>query len=257
MEITGKTFIVSGGASGLGGGVVRRLSGLGANVVIADINAENGEKMATDLGNDNSRFIKTDVTSEDEVQAAVNFAAGTFGALHGAISCAGIAPGERTLSKRGVHRLATFAKTIEINLIGTFNMIRLSAEVMSKNEPLNQSGERGVIINTASVAAYEGQIGQAAYAASKGGIVGMTLPIARDLASLGIRVVSTAPGIFDTPLLAGMSEEVRTSLAAAVPFPSRLGTPEDFSFLIQHIVENDMINGETIRLDGAIRLAPR
>jgi len=256
MDITGKTFIVSGGASGLGAGVVRKLSGLGANVVIADINTESGEKMATDLG-EIGRFVKTDVTSEENVQAAVNFAADTFGALHGAISCAGIAPGERTLSKKGVHRLATFTKTIEINLIGTFNMIRLSAEVMARNEPLNESGERGVIINTASVAAYEGQIGQAAYSASKGGIVGMTLPIARDLASLGIRVVSTAPGIFDTPLLAGMPDDVRTSLAAAVPFPSRLGTPEDFSFLIQHIIENDMINGETIRLDGAIRLAPR
>lgn len=256
MEITEKTFIVSGGASGLGGGVAQRLSSLGANVVVADINAENGETMVATLG-DKSRFIKTDVTSEDDVQAAVNFAVDTFGALHGAISCAGIALGERTLSKRGVHRLSTFAKTIEVNLIGTFNMIRLSAEVMAKNEPLNESGERGVIINTASVAAYEGQIGQAAYSASKGGIVGMTLPIARDLASLGIRVVATAPGIFDTPLLAGMPDDVRTSLAAAVPFPSRLGTPEDFSFLIQHIIENDMINGETIRLDGAIRLAPR
>lgn len=256
MEIQGKTFIISGGASGLGGGAARRLLGLGANIVIADINIENGEKMVAELG-DSSRFVKTDVASEEDVQAAVDFAVNTFGAVHGAISCAGIAPGERTVSKRGVHRLSTFAKTIEINLIGTFNMIRLSAEAMAKNEPLNESGERGVIINTASVAAYEGQIGQAAYSASKGGIVGMTLPIARDLASLGIRVVTTAPGIFDTPLLAGMPDEVRTSLAAAVPFPSRLGTPDDFSFLIQHIIENDMINGETIRLDGAIRLAPR
>lgn len=256
MEIQGKTFIVTGGASGLGGGAARRLSGLGANLVIVDINAEKGEAMAAELG-DNARFVQTDVTSEDDAQAAVTAAVETFGALHGTVNCAGIAIGERTLSKRGVHRLSSFTKVIQINLIGTFNMIRLSAEAMAQNEPLNESGERGVVINTASVAAYEGQIGQAAYSASKGGIVGMTLPIARDLASMGIRIVSTAPGIFDTPLLAGMPEDVRESLAAAVPFPSRLGTPEDFAFLIQHIIENDMINGETIRLDGAIRLAPR
>ena len=256
MEIQGNTFLISGGASGLGGGTAILLSEKGANVVIADINRETGEQMSAELG-ECALFVETDVRSEDAVQSAVNLAVERYGALHGAINCAGIAPGERTLGRRGPHRLSTFTTTMEINVFGSFNVIRLTAAAMAENEPSSESGERGVIISTSSVAAYDGQIGQAAYSASKGALVGMTLPIARDLATMGIRNMTVAPGIFDTPLLAGMPDEVRDSLAQQIPFPSRLGTPADYASLVAHIIENEVLNGEVIRLDGAIRLAPR
>ncbi len=255
MQISGKTFLVTGGASGLGSGVVRKFAGMGGNVVVLDVQEEAGEAISAELG-PSVEFVKTDVTSEEEVQAAVDLAIAKFGAVHGCVNCAGIAIGERVLGRKGPHRLSSFTKVININLIGSFNVTRLAAVAMANNEP-NDGGERGVIICTASVAAYDGQIGQAAYAASKGGLVGMTLPIARELARTGIRINTIAPGIFGTPMLGGMSDEIQQSLAAAVPFPKRLGTPEDYAKLAQHIFENDMLNGETIRLDGAIRLAPK
>ncbi len=255
MQIQGSTFIISGGSSGLGAGTARRLVANGANVVLADINEEGGNTLAAELG-DQATFVATDVTSEEAVQNAVDTAVSTYGSLQGAINCAGIAIGERVVGRKGPHRLSSFTKVIQINLIGTFNLIRLASAVMSQNEP-NEGGERGVIINTTSVAAYDGQIGQAAYSASKGGVVGMTLPIAREFARMGIRVMTIAPGIFDTPMLGNMPEQVRTSLAQQIPFPSRLGTGEDYAFLAHHIIENDMLNGEVIRLDGAIRLAPK
>lgn len=256
MQIDGRVFIVTGGSSGLGAGAARRIVAAGGKVVIADINEEGGAAMVAELG-DSAVFSRTDVCSAGDVQTAVQTAIDTFGGLHGAINCAGIAIAMRTLSRSGPHDLDWFQRVININLVGSFNVIRLTAEQMATNELLNDSGERGVIINTASVAAYDGQIGQAAYAASKGGVVGMTLPIARDFASLGIRVVTIAPGIFDTPMLAGLPEKARLSLAASVPFPKRLGTPDDYAALAQHIIENNMLNGETIRLDGAIRMAPK
>lgn len=255
MEIRDNTFLVTGGSSGLGEACVRRLAGLGARVVIADINGQAGEALVADL-RENARFVHTDVTSERNVQAAVDLAVEQFGGLRGLINCAGVAIAMRVLSKRGVHDLADFARVIAINLTGTFNAIRLAADAMSRGEP-NDAGERGVIINTASVAAYEGQIGQAAYSASKGGIVSMTLPIARELARFGIRVVTIAPGIFDTPMMAGLPEQARLSLAEQVPFPQRLGRPAEYAALAQHIIENEMLNGEVIRLDGAIRMAAR
>ena len=255
MQIQGNTFLVTGGSSGLGAGTVRMLAGMGANVVAMDINEEAGNTLAAELG-DSVIFVKTDVTSEEDAQNAVNTAVETFGAIHGAINCAGIAIGERVVGREAPHRLSSFTKVISINLIGSFNVLRLAAEAMNKNEP-NEGGERGVVINTASVAAYDGQIGQAAYAASKGGIVGMTLPIARELAKFGIRVATIAPGIFATPMLGGMPQKVQDSLAQAVPFPKRLGTADDYAQLAKYIIENDMLNGETIRLDGAIRLAPK
>ena len=255
MELKGSAFIVTGGASGLGEASVRMLVEGGANVVIADLQAENGQALAHDLGK-SARFIKTDVTSEDEGTAAVAFAGQEFGALQGLVNCAGIAIAEKTVGKNGPHRLASFTRCISVNLIGSFNMIRLAAAIMVKGQP-NTAGERGVIINTASVAAYDGQIGQAAYSASKGGIVGMTLPIARDLSRDGIRVCTIAPGIFETPMLLGLSNEVQDALGKMVPFPSRLGRPAEYAALAQHIIENEMLNGETIRLDGAIRMAPR
>ena len=252
MDIQGKVFIVTGGASGLGEGTARRLSSLGAKIVVADLQAERGETVAGEIG---GRFIKCDVSNEADGQAAVDAAVG-LGKLMGLVNCAGIAPAMKTVGKDGPHALSVFSKTITVNLVGSFNMIRLAAAAMARNEP-ESTGERGVLISTASVAAYDGQIGQAAYAASKGGIVGMTLPIARDLARNGIRNMTIAPGIFGTPMLFGMPKEVQDALAASVPFPSRLGTPEDYAKLVQHIVENDMLNGEVIRLDGAIRLAPK
>ena len=252
MDISGKVVIVTGGASGLGEGTARRLAGLGAKVVIADMQAERGEAVAKDIG---GVFVRCDVSSEADGQAAVD-AATRLGKLVGLVNCAGIAPAEKTVGKNGAHALATFSKTIMVNLVGSFNMIRLAATAMSANQP-EATGERGVLISTASVAAYDGQIGQAAYSASKGGVVGMTLPIARDLARNGIRNMTIAPGIFGTPMLFGMPQEVQDALAAGVPFPSRLGTPEDYAKLVQHIFENDMLNGEVIRLDGAIRLAPK
>lgn len=255
MEIAGKVFIVTGGASGLGEGTARMLVANGAKVVIADMQAEKGEAIAKELGTTNAAFVKCDVSQEADGQAVVAKAV-AMGKLMGLVNCAGIAPGEKTIGKTGAHTLATFTKTITVNLVGSFNMIRLAAEAMSKNEP-EATGERGVLISTASVAAYDGQMGQAAYSASKGGVVGMTLPIARDLARNGIRNMTIAPGIFGTPMMFGMPQDVQDSLAAAVPFPSRLGTPQDYAKLAKHIIENDMLNGEVIRLDGAIRLAPR
>ncbi len=253
MKIAGNTFLVSGGASGLGAACVRLLAQAGANVVIADLNRTAGEALASELG---VRFAPTDVTDEASVQAAVQLALQSFGALHGSIQCAGIALAEKVHGKSGPNALAGFVKTIQINLIGTYNVLRLTTAAMMQNAP-NPAGERGVVINTASVAAYDGQIGQAAYAASKGGIVSMTLPLAREFARHGIRVMAIAPGIFDTPLLAGLPEPARQSLAQQVPFPPRLGRPEEFAALVRHIVENEMLNGEVIRLDGAIRMAPR
>ena len=255
MEIQNKTFLITGGGSGLGAATARLLVESGANVLIADINAGTGESIAAELGQ-SAHFVKTDVTAEESVQNAVNAALETFGSLHGAINCAGIAIAERVLGKNGPHDLAKFSQVIQINLIGTFNVIRLTAAAMSQNEPA-LSGERGVIVNTASVAAFDGQIGQAAYSASKGGIVGMTLPLAREFARYGIRVMTIAPGIFSTPLLAGLPEAAQQSLAQQVPFPSRLGRPSEYAALVKHIIENEMLNGEVIRLDGAIRLAPR
>ncbi len=252
MDISGKVFIVTGGASGLGEGTARLLAASGGKVVVADMNADKGEKVAAETG---GVFVKCDVSVEADGQAAVA-AALKLGKLMGLINCAGIAPASKTVGKDGAHSLALFTKTVTVNLIGSFNMIRLAAEAMSKNEP-EPTGERGVLISTASVAAYDGQIGQAAYSASKGGVVGMTLPIARDLARNGIRNMTIAPGIFGTPMLFGMPQEVQDALAASVPFPSRLGTPADYAKLAQHIIENDMLNGEVIRLDGAIRLAPK
>ncbi len=253
MDITSdKVFIVTGGASGLGEGTVRMLASQGAKVVIADLQVEKGQALAAEAG---GVFVKCDVSQEADAQAAVA-AATAAGKLMGLVNCAGIAPAIKTVGKDGAHPLANFSKTISVTLIGTFNMIRLAAEAMCKNAP-EPTGERGVMISTASVAAYDGQIGQAAYSASKGGVVGMTLPIARDLSRNGIRVMTIAPGIFGTPMMFGMPKEVQDSLAAAVPFPSRLGTPQDYAKLARHIFENDMLNGEVIRLDGAIRLAPR
>ena len=255
MDIAGKVFIVTGGASGLGEGTARMLVANGAKVVIADMQVEKGEEIAQDLGKANAAFVQCDVSQEADGEAAVAKAV-SMGKLMGLINCAGIAPAEKTVGKNGAHNLGLFSKTIMVNLVGSFNMIRLAADAMSKNEP-EATGERGVMISTASVAAYDGQIGQAAYSASKGGIVGMTLPIARDLARSGIRNMTIAPGIFGTPMMFGMPKEVQDSLAASVPFPSRLGTPQDYAKLAKHIIENDMLNGEVIRLDGAIRLAPR
>ncbi len=255
MEVSGRTFLISGGASGLGAACARLLAGAGGNVVLADLNRDAGERLASELGA-RARFQPTDVTDEASVRGAVEASVRHFGALHGSVQCAGIAVAERILGKSGPHPLASFSKVIGVNLIGTFNVLRLAAEAMAKNEP-GAGGERGVIVNTASVAAFEGQIGQAAYAASKGGVVSLTLPAARELARSGIRVVAIAPGIFDTPLLAGLPEPARQSLGQQVPFPSRLGRPEEFAALVRHIIENEMLNGEVIRLDGALRMGPK
>jgi len=255
MQLKGSTFVVTGGASGLGEATVRTLVEGGANVVIADLQVDKGQTVVQSLGKQ-VRFIKTDVTSEEDGKAAVALAGSEFGSLQGLVNCAGVAVAEKTVGKDGPHVLANFTRCITINLIGTFNMIRLAASVLVKGEP-NAAGERGVIVNTASVAAYDGQIGQAAYSASKGGIVGMTLPIARDLSRDGIRVCTIAPGIFETPMLFGLPKEVQDVLGKMVPFPSRLGKPAEYSALAKHIIENEMLNGETIRLDGAIRLAPK
>ena len=252
MDISGKVFIVTGGASGLGEGTARMLASRGGLVVIADMQVDKGEAVAAEIG---GAFVRCDVSSEADGQAVVAKAV-SLGKLMGLVNCAGIAPAEKTVGKNGAHSLGVFAKCITVNLVGSFNMIRLAADAMCKNVP-EPTGERGVMISTASVAAYDGQIGQAAYSASKGGIVGMTLPIARDLARNGIRNMTIALGIFGTPMMFGMPKEVQDSLAASVPFPSRLGTPQDYAKLALHIFENDMLNGEVIRLDGAIRLAPK
>ncbi len=255
MEIQGRTFLVTGGASGLGAATVRRLAQEGANVLIVDLDEEAGEELAADIG-ELARFARADVTDEESTQGALDAARDAFGGLHGLVNCAGIGPAEKVVGKRGTHSLDSFVKAVQINLVGTFNPIRLAAPVMMENEP-NEAGERGVIVNTASVAAFDGQIGQAAYSASKGGVASLTLPVAREMAEHGIRVVAIAPGLFETPMFAGLPEGARDSLGKQVPFPSRLGRPEEYAALVRHIVENPMLNGEVIRLDGAIRMAPR
>ena len=247
MEIKNSTFLVAGGGSGLGAATARMLGDAGANVVAADLRGEEGP---------NTRFVEADVTDEESVRAAVETVFEEFGGLHGAVNCAGVAIAEKVLGREGPHSLDSFTNVIQVNLIGMFNVIRLAAAAMVGNEP-GEDGGRGVIVNTASVAAFDGQIGQAAYAASKGGVASMTLPLAREFARSGIRVVTIAPGLFDTPMMAGLPEEARASLGEQVPFPSRLGRPEEYAALVRHVVENDMLNGEVIRLDGAIRMAPR
>jgi NAD(P)-dependent dehydrogenase (short-subunit alcohol dehydrogenase family) len=254
VEIAGRTVLVTGGGSGLGAATARMVTEHGGSVVVADVDRERGQRVADELG-ERARFVPTDVTDEASVAAAVA-AAAELGGLGVAVSCAGIAPAERVLGRDGPHSLARFVTAVQVNLVGTFNVARLAAQAMAGNEP-GEDGERGVIVNTASVAAFDGQIGQAAYSASKAGVAGMTLPIARELARHGIRVMTIAPGIFDTPMLATMPDQVRASLGAQVPFPSRLGHPTEYAALVRHIVENRMLNGETIRLDGAIRMAPR
>jgi len=253
MQLNTTTALITGGASGLGEACARRFVAAGAHVVLLDLNSERGVSLAAELG-DNARFVKTDVTSENDVQAAIDVAVEAFGSIEVVMNCAGVAIAKRTLGRDGPHELDAFTKVIQINLIGTFNVIRLAAAAIAGNQP-NDEGERGVIINTASVAAFDGQVGQAAYSASKGGVVGMTLPIAREFARFGIRVMTIAPGIFDTPMMAGLPEAARESLAQQVPFPPRLGRPAEYAQLAQAIIENPMLNGEVIRLDGAIRMA--
>ncbi len=255
MHIQDSVFIVTGGASGLGEATVRNLHAGGAKVVIADVGVDKGETLAAALG-DRVAFIKTDITSEADGKAAVDLAVSRFGALHGLINCAGVGPAWKVLGKDGPHPLDNFARTVTINLVGAFNMVRLAAAAMATGAP-NAEGERGVIVNTASVAAFEGQVGQAAYAASKAGVVGMTLPIARELARSGIRVNAIAPGLFLTPMMAALPQDVQDSLGKATPFPPRLGRPDEFAQLVRSIVENVMINGEVIRLDGAVRLSAK
>jgi NAD(P)-dependent dehydrogenase (short-subunit alcohol dehydrogenase family) len=255
MLIDGKSFIVTGGASGLGRAAAEAIVGAGGRAVILDVNAESGEEAERTLGS-GARFAKADVSSEPEVKAAIELALAAFGPLHGVVNAAGVGPAAKVLGKGGPHSLELFERTIKVNLTGTFNVIRLAAAAMAQNVP-EPSGERGVIVNTASIAAFDGQIGQPAYAASKGGIAALTLPVARELATLGIRVVTIAPGIFDTPLLAALPEAARVSLGQQVPFPPRLGKPVEYAALVRHVVENEMLNGEVIRLDGALRMAPR
>jgi NAD(P)-dependent dehydrogenase (short-subunit alcohol dehydrogenase family) len=254
MQIRDNVFLVTGGGSGLGAATARMLAAEGAKVVIADVN-DAGEGIARELGT-RARFAKADVTDEASMQSAVDLCISAFGAIHGLVNCAGVAPGERVVGRNGPHALASFERAVRINLVGTFNAIRLAAAKMTA-QPAFPNGERGVIVNTSSVASFEGQIGQAAYSASKAGVNGMTLPIARELAKFGIRVMTIAPGIFDTPMLQGMSEEVRASLGQQVPFPPRLGRPDEYAALVRTVVENEALNGEVIRLDGAIRMAPK
>ena len=255
MKIKDSVALVTGGGSGLGEATVREFLSAGGKAAILDLPSSPGEKLAAELGKA-AVFVPADVVNPDQVGEAVKKASQQFGGIHVTVNCAGIGRAQRTLTKEGPASLEVFTKVLQINLIGTFNVIRLAAAEMAKNEP-NQDGERGVVINTASVAAFDGQIGQAAYSASKGGVVGMTLPIARDLASVGIRVCTIAPGTFDTPMLAGLPESARAALAAQIPFPKRLGQPREYAALARHIVENAMLNGETIRLDGALRMPPR
>lgn len=255
MKIDDKVFVVTGGGSGLGAATACMLVEAGGKVVLADVNAEAGAQVAAELGAA-AVFVRTDVSDEASARAAIERAVSAFGGLHGLINCAGVAPAEKVVGRDGAHRLESFARTININLVGSFNMMRVAAEVMSKAEA-DEGGERGVIVSTASVAAYDGQIGQAAYAASKAGIVGLTLPVARELARFGIRVMTIAPGIMETPMLMGMPQEVQDSLGKMVPFPSRLGKPAEYAALVRHIIENSYLNGEVIRLDGAIRMAAK
>lgn len=255
MKIKDRVFLVTGAGSGLGAAVTRMFANEGASVLAVDVNAATGEKVAADIGG-KVRFQRADVTSESDGIATVEFARNAFGHIHGLVNCAGVAPGEKVIGRDKPHSLESFARTVAINLIGTFNMLRLVADVMVKGEP-DADGERGVIVNTASIAAFDGQIGQAAYAASKGGVVALTLPVARELARYAVRVATIAPGIFETPMMVAMPQEVRDALGASVPFPSRLGRPEEYAALVKHICENTMLNGEVIRLDGALRMAPR
>jgi len=255
MKVENTTAIITGGASGLGGATTEMIVAGGGNVVVIDINEETGNAMVEKLG-DRCTFVKTNVTDEKEVQAAIDTAISKYGRLDAAINCAGIGSAEKVVGKKGAHSLAHFQRVIDINLVGTFNVVRLAAEAMAKTEP-NEELERGVLINTASVAAFDGQIGQAAYTASKAGIVGMTLPIARELADSGIRILTIAPGIFETPMMAGLPENARISLGKQVPFPSRLGRPDEYANLAKFMIENPMINGEVVRLDGSIRMTAR
>lgn len=255
MQIKDHVFIITGGGQGLGAATARHLVQHGAKVVLADVNEAIGTATAQSLGA-NALFVRTDVTSEADGINAISQTLATFGRIDGLVNCAGIAPGEKVVGREGPHKLESFARAININLIGSFNMLRLAADAMSK-QPAGAEGERGVIINTASIAAYEGQIGQAAYAASKAGIVGLTLPVARELARSGIRCMTIAPGVVETPMMAAMSDEVRNSLGASVPFPSRLGKPEEFAALVAHIIENTFLNGSVIRLDGALRMGSK
>jgi len=255
MDMNAVIALVTGGASGLGRATATRIVRNGGRVVILDLSEENGQAVSSELG-ENAIFARTDVTSEEDVLAAIAKGSEAFGQINVVVGCAGIASGMRTVSKRGPHSLDLFSRTIMVNTVGTFNVIRLAAAHMAQGEP-NSQGERGVIVNTASVAAFDGQIGQAAYSASKGAVVGMTLPIARDLSSMGIRVCTIAPGVFMTPMMAGLPTEVQDALAATVPFPPRLGDPDEYAQLAQSIIENTMLNGEVIRLDGALRMAPR
>jgi 3-hydroxyacyl-CoA dehydrogenase/3-hydroxy-2-methylbutyryl-CoA dehydrogenase len=256
VDIQNVVAIVTGGASGLGEATVRNVVEHGGKVAILDLAQEKGQALAEELGREQALFIQTDVTSESSVREAIELATGTFGTIHVAVNCAGIGLAQKTLSRNGPHALESFSKVITVNLIGTFNVIRQAVEQMAGNEP-NRNGERGVIINTASVAAFDGQVGQAAYSASKGCIVSMTLPIARDLAPYGIRVMTIAPGLFDTPLFDKLPRSVKDALGATVPFPPRLGDPREFAMLATSIIQNSMLNGETIRLDGAIRMQPK
>ncbi|HJU21554.1 MAG TPA: 3-hydroxyacyl-CoA dehydrogenase [Casimicrobiaceae bacterium] len=255
MDFSGTAFLVTGGASGLGAATTRMAVEAGARVAIADLNDAAGDALARELGKA-ATFVHCDVTVAVDGERAVKAALDAFGALHVLVNCAGIVHGEKVVGRDGVHSLASFARAVNINLVGTFNMIRLAATAMSRNAP-NGGGERGVIVNTASVAAFDGQIGQAAYSASKAGVVGMTLPIARELARSGIRVMTIAPGIFETPMMASLAPDVQEALGKMVPFPPRLGKPEEFASLVREIVRNPMLNGEAIRLDGAIRMAPK
>lgn len=253
MHIQDKVFMVSGAASGLGAATARMLARAGARLMLVDLNAEALKAQASEL---EAGYAVADITQADAAQAAVDMAISSFGELHGLVNCAGVVAGEKILGKQGAHGLDSFSRIININLIGTFNLLRLTAEAIAKSTA-NAEGERGVIINTASVAAFDGQVGQAAYAASKGAVASLTLPAARELARYGIRVMTIAPGIFETPMMAGMSDEVRAALSADVPFPPRLGKPEEYAALVCHIIENSMLNGEVIRLDGALRMAAR
>ncbi|HEX8593137.1 MAG TPA: 3-hydroxyacyl-CoA dehydrogenase [Pseudomonas sp.] len=255
MDIQDKAFIVSGGASGLGAATAKMLIQAGAQVMLVDLNAEGLASQCETLG-PRARSVVTDVSQEASAQAAVTASVKAFGELHGLVNCAGIVGAQKILGKEGVHDLDSFRRVIDVNLIGSFNLLRLASAAIAQSTA-NEDGERGVIINTASVAAYDGQIGQAAYAASKGALVSMTLPAARELARFGIRVMTIAPGIFETPMMAGMSAQVRDSLAAGVPFPPRLGKPHEYAALVRHIIENTLLNGEVIRLDGALRMAAR